>query len=188
MEPSWHQSGVKNRCQLRKAFFHETHSRCSGGSFCRIKRVEVGSKHGPKIDQKMGSTRKGILASIFISITAHLGAILALSGHIWGHLGAILAPCSLSLGQFWPHLGSSWVYMGPSWLTLAPSWRHLGPSWPHLGPILAHLGPILAHLGTILASSWPILASSWPHLGASWLDLGVFLVILPDLGAILASS
>ena len=56
MEPSWHKSGVKNRCQLRKAFFHETHSRCSGGSFCRIKRVEVGSKNGPKIDEKMRST------------------------------------------------------------------------------------------------------------------------------------
>ena len=173
MEPSWHQSGVKHRCQLRKAFFHETHSRCSGGSFCRIKRVEVGSKHGPKIDQKMGSTRKGILASIFISITAHLGAILALSGHIWGHLGVILAPCSLSLGQFWPHLGSSWVYMGPSWLTLAPSWRHLGPSWPHLGPSWP-----------ILAPSWPIVASSWPHLGPSWPHLGP---ILAHLGSILAS-
>ena len=90
----------------------------------------------------MRSTREGILASIFISITAHLGAILALSGHIWGHLGAILAPCSLSLGQFWPHLGSSWVYLGPSWLTLAPSWRHLGfilaPSWPHLGQFWPH--------------------------------------------------
>ena len=98
MGPSWHQNRIQNRCQLRKAFFHETHSRCSGGWFCRIKRVEVGSKNGPKIDEKMRSTREGILASIFISITAHLGAILALSGHIWGHLGAILAPCSLSLG------------------------------------------------------------------------------------------
>ena len=62
------------------------------------------------------------------SITALLGAILAPSwphlapsGHIWVHLGAILAPCSLSLGQVWPHLGSSWVYFGPSWLTLPPS-------------------------------------------------------------------
>ena len=153
MEPSWHQSGVKHQCQLRKAFFHETHSRCSGGSFCRIKRVEVGSKHGPKIDQKMGSTRKGILASIFISITAHLGAILALSGHSWGHLGAILAPCSLSWGQFWPHLGAFWVYVGPSWLTLAPSWRHLGPSWPHLGPILV--------------PSWRLFGPSCPILAPS---------------------
>ena len=172
MKPSWYQSGIKNRCQLRKTFFHETHSRCSGGWFCRIKRVEVGSKNGAKIDEKMRSTREGILASIFISITAHLGAILALSGHIWGHLGAILAPCSLSLGQFWPHLGSSWVYMGPSWLTLAPSWRHLGPSWPHLGPSWP-----------ILAPSWPILAPSWPHLGLSWPHLGP---ILAHLGSILA--
>ena len=171
MEPSWHQNGVKNRCQLRKAFFHETHSRCSGGSFCRIKRVEVGSKHGPKIDQKMGSTRKGILASIFISITAHLGAILALSGHIWGHLGAILAPCSLSLGQFWPHLGSSWVYMGPSWLTLAPSWRHLGPSWPHLGPSWLHLGAFLVHLARFWHHLSLILARLSLILGASSLQI-----------------
>ena len=124
MESSWHQNRIPNRCQLRKAFFHETHSRCSGGSFCRIKRVEVGSKHGPKIDQKMGSTRKGILASIFISITAHLGAILALSGPILAHIGSILAPS-------WPHLGLSW-----------PSWRHLGL---HLGVIFASLGPPWLH-------------------------------------------
>ena len=157
MEPSWHQSGVKNRCQLRKAFFHETHSRCSGGWFCRIKRVEVGSKNGPKIDEKMRSTREGILASIFISITAHLGAILAPSGPIWAHLG-----------PSWCHLGAMFALLGP---ILAASWLILGVH----GPILAHLGAILAPSWPILAPSWPILASSWPHLGPSWPHLGPIL-------------
>ena len=138
MEPSWHQSGVKHRCQLRKAFFHETHSRCSGGSFCRIKRVEVGSKHGPKIDQKMGSTRKGILASIF-----------------YLHHG----PSGRHLGPIWAHLGPSWCHLGAMFALLGPI---LAASWLILGVY----GPILAHLGAILAPSWPILAPSWPILAS----------------------
>ena len=65
MEPSWHQNRIPNRCQLRKAFFHETHSRCSGGSFCRTKRVEVEVKNRSKINQKIDSKMECILASIF---------------------------------------------------------------------------------------------------------------------------
>ena len=154
MEPSWHQSGVKHRCQLRKTFFHETHSRCSGGSFCRIKGVEVGSKNGPKIDEKMRSTREGILASIFISITAHLGAILAPFGPILGHLGSILAPS----WHIWRYL--PWVFLGRILAHLGSIFAHLGPSWSHLGSILVHL---FAHLDR-----------SWRHLGLILARLGQF--------------
>ena len=148
MEPSWHKSGIKNRCQLRKAFFHETRSRCSGGWFCRIKRVEVGSKHGQKIDQKMGSTRKGILASIFYlhhgPSGRHLGPIWAHLGPSWCHLGAMFA----LLG---PILAASWPILGLSWPILAPSWPNLGPSWLHLGAVLVHLARFWHHLNLILA-------------------------------------
>ena len=57
--------GSKIDVNFERRFFHETHSRCSGGSFCRIKRVEVGNKNGAKIEQKMRSTKEGNLSSIF---------------------------------------------------------------------------------------------------------------------------
>ena len=67
--PKWSQVGTKMGSKIdvnfERRFFHETHSRCSGGSFCRIKRVEVGNKNGAKIEQKMRSTKEGNLSSIF---------------------------------------------------------------------------------------------------------------------------
>ena len=68
--PKWSKVDTKMRSKIdvnfERRFFHETHSRCSGGSFCRIKRVEVGNKNGTKIKQKMRSTKEGNLSSIFV--------------------------------------------------------------------------------------------------------------------------
>ena len=46
--------GSKIDVNFERRFFHETHSRCSGGSFCRIKRVEVGNKNGAKNEVNKG--------------------------------------------------------------------------------------------------------------------------------------
>ena len=59
MKPSWDQNGIKNRCELRMAFFQWK------TLFFEIKWVQVGSQNRSKIDQKTESKMDGILALIF---------------------------------------------------------------------------------------------------------------------------
>ena len=76
MEPSWHQNGIKNRCLLGRAIFLKSCSGCSGDSIFQDLGVQVGSKHRPKISQKVESETECILASIFERFCWILGAKL----------------------------------------------------------------------------------------------------------------
>ena len=112
--------------------------------FFEIQQVQVGSKNGPKIDQKMGSTREGILASIFHRFWS-----------IWGgKLARKIDQKSIQKG-----IGG---LCSPSWSHLGASWRVPGPSWPHRPP-LAGGGSSATQRppGAIrrdAAASWPILS------------------------------
>ena len=70
LDPTWSQVGIKIGSKIdvnfERRFFEKSCSRCSGGSIFQVWGVEVGSKNRSKIDQKMTSTWKGILASIFL--------------------------------------------------------------------------------------------------------------------------
>ena len=102
MEPSWHQnrSKIDANCEVR--FFEKSCSRCSGGSIFEILGVEVGSKNRLKIDQKMKSTREGILASIFDRFWWILGAKLGAKIEI--AFAFMLAQCWCQYGAILRHL------------------------------------------------------------------------------------
>ena len=63
-KPSWHYTGIKNRCEFGKAIFQKSCSGYSGGSIFHNLLVQVGRKHRLKLDPKTESKMECFLTSI----------------------------------------------------------------------------------------------------------------------------
>ena len=74
MEPSWHPDGIKNRCQLRKAFFLNVCFSIGNTLSLKVLEVEVGTKNRSTIHHKMKASWEGLLASIFLRFSSILEA------------------------------------------------------------------------------------------------------------------
>ena len=111
MEPSWHQNGIKNRCQLRKAFF-------SRNALSLQRGLVLQDQEGRKWEQKWTKNRaknrvkKGRHLGIeFSSILIDLGE--QNEGKI--HQKSIQKGIGNLCPPSWPHVGASWTAPGPSW-------------------------------------------------------------------------